>query len=182
MDVEQFWQLIERTHDESGGSPPHQFELLVQALVQMTEKEILAFDRIFETLMNRAYTTDVWNAAYTMTSCGDDSFTDFRGWLIAQGKAIYERTLHDPDSLADVVAFEDADQTTWESVSYVASRAYERKTQSEDGLPGWGFHPALTGSLPLQNPSEAYQTLYPKLWAKFGSLWNAPDESGLESS
>ncbi|HVU11617.1 MAG TPA: DUF4240 domain-containing protein [Phototrophicaceae bacterium] len=176
MHIDEFWELIEQTHRESDGVSPRQSELLIAALVQMDEAEIVRFDYIFMTLMNRAYTTDVWNAAYIMTSCGDDSFSDFRGWLIAQGKAIYENVLHDPDSLADIVALGQEDETTWESFSYVASKAYNQKTGSEDGVPVQGFHPVLTGNLPLGNPDESYRQTYPKLWAKFGHLWQESDE------
>ncbi|MEO8391715.1 MAG: DUF4240 domain-containing protein [Chloroflexota bacterium] len=182
MKVEQFWQLIEQTHRESGAVPSSQSDLLIAALVQMDEAEIIAFNRIFETLINRAYTTDVWNAAYIMTSCGDDSFSDFRGWLIAQGKTIYENTLRNPDSLADVVAVDQVEQTTWESFSYAAMKAHWQKTGSEEGLPGDGFHPVLTGNRPLANPSEAYQQYFPKLWAKFGWMWKESDEEKTSQS
>jgi hypothetical protein len=126
--------------------------------------------------MNRAYTSDVWNAAYMMTSCSDDSFTDFRGWLIAQGKTIFEETLRDPDSLSDVVVVENRDQYCWESLSYVASKAYWQKTGDENGPPGCGFPPELTGNIALIDRNQDYQKYYPKLWAKFGWLWVVPDE------
>src|SRR5688500_17495446 len=118
MNLEQFWKLIEQTHAESSGLPERQFNLLVQALVQMSERDIIDFDCFFEILMGRAYTTDVMNAAYVVTSCGDDSFMDFRGWLIAQGKTIYENVLRNPDSLADIVTVEDRNQYCWESLAY----------------------------------------------------------------
>jgi hypothetical protein len=40
MNLNQFWQLIETTHAESEGIPPRQFDLLVQALVEMSVSEI----------------------------------------------------------------------------------------------------------------------------------------------
>jgi Protein of unknown function (DUF4240) len=33
---------------------------------------------------------------------GDDSFMDFRGWLISHGRIVFERVVADPDSLADL--------------------------------------------------------------------------------
>ena len=46
----------------------------------------------------------------------DDGFDYFRGWLIAQGREVFEGTLAKPDSLADVIddpdsewGFEDQD-------------------------------------------------------------------------
>lgn len=181
MNIEQFWQFIERTHAEAKGVPELQFELLIQALIELSEKDIKDCDRILRTLMNRAYTTDVWNAAYIITSCSDDSFMDFRGWLIAQGKTIYENVLHEPDSLADIVTVEDREQYCWEGLAYITYYAYERKTGTEEGIPGQvGFHPVLTGKLPLSNPDESYQIHYPKLWAKFGWMWRTVNDENAE--
>ncbi|MBA3868838.1 MAG: DUF4240 domain-containing protein [Anaerolineae bacterium] len=175
MNLSEFWQLIAQTHADSVGMPPRQFDRLVQTLVAIPVRDILDYDRIHETLMNRAYTSDVWNAAYMMTSCGDDSFSDFRGWLIAQGKATFEKTLHDPDYLAEVVVIEAREQCCWESLSYVASEAHWQKTGEDHGLPNYLFHPKLTGNVELIHRNEDYQKYYPKLWAKFSWLWIASD-------
>jgi hypothetical protein len=183
MDLAQFWQLIERTHRESGGVPEQQFERLVQALENGTEADLMQFDYIFKTLMNRAYTTDVWNAAYIITSCGDDSFSDFRAWLIGQGKMAFENVLRNPDSLADIVSVDQVDHLSYESLAYAARKAHWRKTQSKD-MPRIysGFHPFLTGNVSLLDPSEDYQAHYPKLWAKFGWMWKTDEESDASDS
>lgn len=50
-----------------------------------------------------AYDLRLWAAASIMMKfCSDDKFDDFRGWLIAKGKDVFERALKDPDTLADV--------------------------------------------------------------------------------
>jgi len=146
MNVKEFWQLIEKTHTESGALPERQFDLLVQALVEMSERDIMNYHRIFETLMNRVYTTDVWNAAYIIRSYGDDSFSDFRGWLIAQGKTVFENVLCDPDNLADFVPVEARDQCYWESLSYTAHRAYEQKTATRGRCSRFWFSPCFDRS------------------------------------
>lgn len=44
---------------------------------------------------------ELWAAADTlMGGCSDDSFMDFRTWLILQGKAKVEEVVRDPDVLA----------------------------------------------------------------------------------
>jgi hypothetical protein len=44
---------------------------------------------------------DQWGAAYLANGgCSDDGFDYFRGWLIGQGRKVYETVLADPDSLA----------------------------------------------------------------------------------
>ena len=48
---------------------------------------------------NAAYRTDVWALAYLLRGgCSDDSLDAFRGWLILQGRKVFEATLADPDS------------------------------------------------------------------------------------
>ena len=45
---------------------------------------------------------DLWAAAYTlMGGCSDDSFMDFRTWLLLQGRDAIEAVVRDPDVLAD---------------------------------------------------------------------------------
>jgi hypothetical protein len=52
--------------------------------------------------MAESYRWDLWGAAYLINGgCSDDGFDYFRGWLLSQGRAIWQATLADPDSLAD---------------------------------------------------------------------------------
>lgn len=67
--------------------------------------------------------------------CSNDGFDYFRGWLIAQGEAMFERALADPDTLADVVelssdSVELADLEL-EDMLGVAYYAYEKNTGQE---------------------------------------------------
>ncbi len=59
-----------------------------------------------------AYAWPVWGAAYLVEGgCSDDAFMDFRDGLVLAGRATFERTLADPDTLADhpvVAAMADA--------------------------------------------------------------------------
>ena len=61
--------------------------------------------------------------------CSDDGFMDFRAWLVGQGKEVYLSALKDPDTLAD---FDLQGECLCESMGYVASRAYEEKTEGGD--------------------------------------------------
>ena len=57
--------------------------------------------------------------------CSDDSFDYFRGWLIAQGKQVYEQALRDPETLALVAT---PDDWEFEDMLGVAMAAYEGRT------------------------------------------------------
>lgn len=47
-----------------------------------------------------AYKYGLWSAVRLMGHATDDGFTDFRAWLISQGKEAYFAALKEPDTLA----------------------------------------------------------------------------------
>ena len=49
-----------------------------------------------------AYKYGLWSAVRLMGHATDDGFTDFRAWLISQGKEAYFAALKEPDTLADL--------------------------------------------------------------------------------
>jgi hypothetical protein len=104
MDQTIFWSLIEQTKCVNTINPDQQSELLIQELVKLPEDDIIAFDLIFSEFNHMAYNWNLWAAAYIINcGCSDDSFTDFRAWLIGQGKLTFDRALQDPQILFDVV-------------------------------------------------------------------------------
>jgi len=71
--------------------------------------------------MARAYTNDLWGAAYLINGgASDDGFYYFRCWLLGLGRDAYEAAVADPDSLADVVDPDDGD--LHEAETYGAAR------------------------------------------------------------
>lgn len=58
-------------------------------------------------------------------SCSDDSFIDFRAWLVGQGKAVYMAALKDPDSLADAPEYHICQ---FDSMPHMGDYAYEELT------------------------------------------------------
>jgi hypothetical protein len=166
MNEAEFWRIIEMTKIASNGDGEKQAELLVEYLSQLSEGEILDFDYIHEKYMSQAYDSKLWDAAYIIESCGDDSFSDFRAWLIGQGQAVYEAVIANPDDLADFVEIEQATQV--ESLGYIAMNAYERKTGNDEMPSPRGTHPELNGEF---TEHEDFPTKYPKLWAKFSHRW-----------
>lgn len=104
MDVDQFWDLIAR----SCGSDPRGVEEwdedLQGALTRLQPEEIVEWNHIFDRQAARAYSIDLWGAAYLINGgASDDGFYYFRCWLIGMGRGVFEAALADPDSLADVV-------------------------------------------------------------------------------
>ena len=147
LDKEDFWGIIDAARESSGGWQG-MFDLLVEALVQLEEQDIVQFKLIFNEYSDLAYKEKLWAAAAMMhNGCSDDGFIDFRAWLVAQGKEVYLNALADPDSLADVAAVRAIgnavyesnhmtpmngyfDAASFEEMSYAATDAYEKKLGS----------------------------------------------------
>jgi hypothetical protein len=103
MDDTTFWGLVDQARDNAEGDPDRQGDALEALLTGRPQTELEAFERIFAGLRRRAYRWDVWAAGYVIArGMSDDSFSEFRDWLISRGADVYERALADPDSLADV--------------------------------------------------------------------------------
>jgi hypothetical protein len=164
MDIAAFWELVDKTREASGDNPLEQAKLLTNALAQLPEKEILAYDVLLQRLMDEAYRADLWEAAYILgCGCSDDGFMDFRAWLIGRGKSTFEQALSDPESLAEVV--EVGQETQVGVLLYVAPHAYEQKTGKEDMPPLPYERTELKGE---SSPDQrSILERFPKLTAKF---------------
>ncbi|MCU9849657.1 DUF4240 domain-containing protein [Defluviimonas sp. WL0024] len=96
MDEDVFWELLDRglTTETIG----ERLDLLPERLALFKPAAIRGFDARLREIDARAYRTDVWALAYLLQGgCSDDSFEAFRGWLILQGRAVFEATLAHPD-------------------------------------------------------------------------------------
>ena len=100
-DDREFWEIIDRARarktiaarlksiEQQLASPPNRRRLAEFLAIYMGWS--MAVDR-----------RDLWAAAATLLGgCGDDSFMDFRSWLILQGRDAIEQVVRDPDVLAD---------------------------------------------------------------------------------
>ncbi|WP_171172176.1 DUF4240 domain-containing protein [Streptomyces sp. I05A-00742] len=105
MNNQQFWQLIATARDQT--SRPDDEEAVVRRATSLLAahpaEEIVAAQQVLWDLMADSYTNPLWAAAHVVNGgCSDDGFDYFRGWLIGQGREVFERTVADPDALAEV--------------------------------------------------------------------------------
>jgi len=146
MDQARFWGLVTDSRTAADNDTGRQSELLEERLRRLEPAQIAGFERIRHRLDRRAYTWDLWGAAYVIEDgCSDDCFRDFRAYLISLGPRVYEAALRNPDSLAPVV--QDAETGDWENADDVAPDAYE-SVAGED-IP--------TGSSDLSGPPRGTQ-------------------------
>jgi len=151
MNTQQFWQLVEAARDQAP-NPNDGEEVARRAtslLATRPAEEIVAAQQVLWNLMADSYTNPLWAAAYVVNGgCSDDGFDYFRGWLIAQGREVFERIVADPDALAEMPVVR-------------ASAADGIDLNCEEMLTVvWNAHITATGK---QLPDEAFTIRYPDL-------------------
>ena len=124
-----FWELIAQAKEQCGQDQDAFCQWLENRLIEMGPEQALNFDYAAFAYRAAAYKYGLWSAASVMLDgCTDDGFTDFRGWLIAQGREVYMAALKDPDSLADAADYQDQ---RFVCLPHMGDRAYEELTGRE---------------------------------------------------
>ncbi|MFC3578215.1 DUF4240 domain-containing protein [Streptomyces yaanensis] len=151
MNKQHFWQLIEAARNQA--SNPNDGEAVAQRatslLATQSAEEIVAAQQVLWDLMADSYANPLWAAAYVINGgCSDDGFDYFRGWLIVQGREVFERIVAAPDALADLPVVR-------------ASAASGFDLDCEETLSiVWNAHVMATGK---QLPDNAFTIRYPEL-------------------
>jgi hypothetical protein len=104
MDEERFWSVVTKACRSDPRQADEWDERLYAELRKFEAAEIIEWNHIFDRMAARAYTVDLWGAAYLINGgASDDGFYYFRCWLIGMGREVYEAAVANPDSLADAV-------------------------------------------------------------------------------
>jgi len=140
---QEFWDVIERVRADADSADADAVAArATEILALLPPVQIVAAAQVLWDLMADSYRGDLWAAAYLINGgASDDGFEYFRGWLITQGREVFERAVADPDSLADVpavqaVAAEAGDLECEEALGIVRD-AYLKATGQE--LPRGAF-------------------------------------------
>jgi len=128
MDLEQFWQIIEATQAATQEEQLAKFKSELQCI---SAGELVAFTNIFAQYKYAAYNWDLWVVVWLNKGglCSDDSFSDFRNWLISRGHSTLEAVFANPDSLADML--DGIEYPEFESFGYVPGQVYRELTEAE---------------------------------------------------
>ncbi|GGN51884.1 hypothetical protein FHR83_009264 [Actinoplanes campanulatus] len=127
MSVDRFWELVDaaRASAQDPSDADQVGERARQLLDELPLDEVAGLARAEWELRARSYRVDLWGAAYLINGgCSDDGFEYFRGWLIAQGREVFERAVADPDTLAGVPAVRTAQDLESEEMFGVATSVY----------------------------------------------------------
>lgn len=163
MTLDQFWNIVEKVHRDSRGDMDKKCELLEAELRHLPLDEVRSFHRHFDECEDRAYSWELWAAAYIIGGgCSDDAFSDFRATLISMGRQTFERALADPQSLADIDY--DAETAHYEGYQYVPTKVEEELGGGETS-PRYAPAPAEPSGQSWDEDKVA--ELYPRLAEKY---------------
>jgi hypothetical protein len=171
MNIGEFWSIIEKSRkgwdrNHPDGNQNRQLEGLAELLSKLPSEEVACFERHFQDLFYRAYRWDLWHAAFIVAEgCSDDSFMDFREWLISMGRSNYEAAVADVESVAQIAAVPGVECVFFEGFASVASEVYEKQTGKELHL----NLPHPTEPAGDRVPEAEFPTHFPKL-----KLWRKP--------
>jgi hypothetical protein len=165
MDEDQFWKIIQATKNIAHNDFHQQQDELAKEMHKLSPGEIIQFANSFRHFRGEANTWELWGAIYIINGgCGDDSFNDFREWVIGQGKDFYYRTIKNPETLSEIDAdqFEDVD---WEGLGYIPGAVFQELTGQEMPYP---YHEKLeTTGVEWKEGSDDLEKMFPKLAAKY---------------
>lgn len=156
-----FWTLIDETLADSGGDDGRQRELLLKRLAALPPDEIASFESRFyyfsQLAADRAYTMRGALMRTKELTDSDDSWEDWRAWLISRGQETYfaalvAREFEAPEAVAE------RSNEAFGNVPYKALKL--RPEVGEDGV--WDCINAYTaaheaGDVPLRLPLEPHR-------------------------
>lgn len=135
MDEDRFWALIHESRRRSRGNYETQIVELTELLEGERLEDIVAFQRAFIALLNRANHFRYWESAYALNwGCSDDLFHYFCTWWIGQGKNKFYWSVRFPRLLFFFAVREFVQP--YEGLEYCAGEAYEGLTRKELPLDG----------------------------------------------
>jgi len=155
-----FWRLIETIGNESSGDLESRSLALIEELLRYSPEEIHQCQKVLEEIIALADRWELRAAAHIINrESSEEGFLEFRGWLIAQGKSVFDEALNDPESLVDVVESE----VSCGPFLNAPRNAYLKKTGNK---------------MPPHEPLEVVPTgeewieaelpeMFPKLWTEF---------------
>jgi len=165
MDEDRFWKIIQTTKDNAEGNYEQQQEELANELRKLTPDDIILFGNRFRYFRGQANTWELWGAIYIIHGgCSDDSFNDFREWVIGQGREFYYRTIDNPETLVDLET-DKIEDVEWEGLGYVPTTVFEEVTGQKMPYP-YQEQQEITGNEWAEDGDDL-KRMFPRLAAKY---------------
>lgn len=167
----EFWKIIQETSSISSNQEV-QSSALRNILKKSHPEDIKKFIGVFDRLMYKTYSWNLWGAAYTIHGgASDDSFEDFRKWLISRGREFFNGAVENPDRLADLIESNYQGDASFEEFSYIPLEVWIQKTGKQHAdLPKAkdSLYPPEPFGEPFDEDVLYLKLRYPNLWKRFG--------------
>ena len=165
----EFWQLA--TAENMQATSDDIAEQLKAKLTPLDDQSLAAFDKHFNLRMRESYQWKLWGAAYLIAACNSEfAFSEFRCWLISRGQAVFEKTLKNPDDLADFDIMTKKDNQPYpylDEYDLIAGQIYEDRGEEElPFMPSGQDHPK---GKRFKDRPKFLKTSYPKLFSQYRS-------------
>lgn len=168
MNEERFWQLVEEAFAPGG----HTFEgvsRLRDELEKLPRADVLAFHHTMHSVLKRANTWDLIGAAHFVgVDRKDDSFDEFRAWLITRGRETWEHVLRDADALAELPC-ERSPADEWRGFGMLAVARNAARGEDKATWPEFVDAPTPAGTRIDPITEDALRERFPALWQRFGN-------------
>lgn len=133
MNKDIFWKMIDIARTQCGDDYDNMERVLIEQLSNMSPQDIVEYYCIsneYLCLLNRE---GIYKVGCELNKFGlsDDSFIDFRGWIIGQGKEVYMQAMKEPESIVQLELKPRDGYYLWETFNYIPSYAYEANTGND---------------------------------------------------
>lgn len=166
-----FWQLIDKARAATNINFETQCVTLTELLTPYNKEDIIDFEHILREKIEEASSFEIMAATFLVCSfISDDTYEDFRAWLVGQGKDNFYKAIKNPDDVADMLSKKQAQNLGGEFMLFVAVNAYLEKTGSDDDEAFYQLieHPEEKEIKQQWPESKAeYRKILPHLFDKF---------------
>ncbi|MFU2511755.1 DUF4240 domain-containing protein [Pseudoalteromonas sp. ASV78] len=163
----EFWQLV--TVPDKTAEPESVSERLKTLLSDLTDEQLIEFDKQFSLCMRQSYTWELFGAAFVMAGCNDDyGFSEFRCWLISRGETTFNAALENADSLAQCTPVYHLNEQPYpylDEYDLIAGLLYEER--NEDELPFVPSGLEQPKGKRFKDKPKFLKQAYPQLFAKY---------------
>lgn len=167
MTESEFWQLV--TADDFFAGSDEIAKQLTSKLASLDDPTLAAFDKHFNLRMRETYTWSLWGAAYLIAGCNSEfAFSEFRCWLISRGQEVFDKTIANPDNLADFDLMSQKDGQPYpylDEYDLIAGQIYEDRIGQElPFVPSGQDHPK---GKRFKDRPKFLKMAYPKLFRQY---------------
>lgn len=133
---EDYWEVIGESLKNRSSSILEQHDALCRIFSRKTIEQLIGICYHGTELYRKAYTSNLWAAAYIVRGgCGDSSFHYFRCWLAIRNRDTYYSALKNPDSLiTEFSSCKKSDDILYDHIAVLVNDFYSENHPSKTEL------------------------------------------------